>query len=376
MPFFEIQSDRLSRLTPVGFSQAEVHERRDLQRLLRKHLPELIPDVLVIAEEFGDWDDSKRRIDLLGLDKQANLVVIELKRGDTGVHMELQAVRYAAMVSTMTFDQAIDTYRHFLDTDEGEDPRQRILDFLGWTEPNDDNFAQDVRIVLFSEDYSRELTSAILWLNDKGLEITCFRMSGYKLGERVLVDFQQIIPLKEAEEFQVRVRAKQQVERAARQTRVPWNNEFYANYGGEDRSWDDAVLYGFISAGGGDWFSRTLRLLTVGGRVWVNRPGVGYIGVGEVLGGPISAPDFEVKTKTGMRRYLDVGQIGKHLREHTNDSDKMEYFVPVRWIATVPEDEAIREPGFFGNQNSVAKPTVASWPDTVARLKSAFGIAP
>ena len=61
----------------------------------------------MIAEEFGQWEDSRRRIDLLGLDKGANLVVIELKRTEDGGHMELQAIRYAAMVSTLTFDKLI-----------------------------------------------------------------------------------------------------------------------------------------------------------------------------------------------------------------------------------------------------------------------------
>ncbi|WP_229262130.1 hypothetical protein [Duganella guangzhouensis] len=61
---------------------------------------------MVLAEEFGDWVGANRRIDLLCLDDQANLVIVELKR-DNSAHMELQALRYAAMVSTMRFDQAV-----------------------------------------------------------------------------------------------------------------------------------------------------------------------------------------------------------------------------------------------------------------------------
>ena len=57
------------------------------------------PSGMVLAEEFGEWEASRRRIDLLVLDKDANLVVVELKRTDDGGHMELQALRYAAMVS-------------------------------------------------------------------------------------------------------------------------------------------------------------------------------------------------------------------------------------------------------------------------------------
>ena len=44
------------------------------------------------------------------IDKAGNLVVIELKRDEDGAHMELQAIRYAAMVSTMTFERAVEVY--------------------------------------------------------------------------------------------------------------------------------------------------------------------------------------------------------------------------------------------------------------------------
>ena len=52
---------------------------------------------LVISEEFSDWEDSKKRIDLLGIDSDANLVIIELKRTEDGSYMDLQAIRYAAI---------------------------------------------------------------------------------------------------------------------------------------------------------------------------------------------------------------------------------------------------------------------------------------
>ena len=373
MAFFELDEQGMSRLSSISLAAAQVHERRDLQRILHERSRELLDDVLVIAEEFGDWDESRRRIDLLGVDRDANLVVIELKRGDTGVHMELQAVRYAAMVSKMTFEQAADAYaRHAA---EGTEARADLLEFLGWDEPHEDDFGQDVRIVLFSEDFSRELTSSILWLNEKGLEITCFRMSAYRLQERLLVDFQQIIPLKEAEDYQVKVRNKQLVEQSERKQRVPWNGEFYANFGvSRHRSWDDARKFGFISAGGGEWFSRTLHLLEPGARVWVNRPTVGYVGVATVLGEPVRADEFKVRTDSGIHPYLEVSAVRDALLERGAASDKTEWFVPVKWLAHRPESNAVRETGLFGNQNSVAKPTALTWPHTVERLKAEFGI--
>lgn len=373
MAFFELDEQGLSPLSAISLAAAQIHERRDLQRFLRERSRELLEDVLVIAEEFGDWDESRRRIDLLGIDRDANLVVIELKRGDTGVHMELQAVRYAAMVSKMTFEQAAQAYERHVP--EGMDARADLLEFLGWAEPREDDFGQDVRIVLFSEDFSRELTSSILWLNEKGLEITCFRMSAYRMQERLLIDFQQIIPLKEAEDYQVKVRNKQLVEQTERKQRVPWNGEFYANFGvSPHRSWEDARKFGFISAGGGEWFTRTLNLLEPGARVWVNRPTVGYVGVATVLGEPVRADEFKVRTDTGIRPYLEVSAVREALLARRATGDKAEWYVPVKWLAHRSESEAIREAGLFGNQNSVAKPTAMSWPHTVERLKAEFGI--
>lgn len=51
------------------------------------------------------------------------------------------------------------------------------------------------------------------------------------------------------------------------------------------------------------------------------------------------------------------------------------HMVPVKWIKTVPVSKAIRETGFFGNQNTVAKPKSKKWLHTVERLKQRFGIA-
>ena len=218
MPIYEFGQEAISRVEETTFSQGGIQERRDLQRLLRDQIEVIAPETLVISEEFGEWEDSRRRIDLLGVDKAANLVVIELKRTEDGGHMELQSIRYAAMVSTMAFDQAADVFSRYLTKlgKEAEDARGVILDFLGWDEPDYDQFAQDVRIVLASAEFSRELTTSVLWLIDHDVDIRCVRLKPYNFERRVLVDVQQIIPLPEAVEYQVQVREKARKERQAR----------------------------------------------------------------------------------------------------------------------------------------------------------------
>ncbi len=217
MPIYEINSERIVKIDETSFEEIGLQERKNLQKLLRNQIEVIAPDTLVIAEEFGEWEDSRRRIDLLGLDKEANLVVIELKRTDDGGHMELQAIRYAAMVSTMTFDKAVEVYSDYLEkTGRGDDTRESILNFLEWDEPDEDVFAQDVRILLVSADFGKELTTAVMWLNDHDLDIRCIRIKPYNDKGRTLVDVQQVIPLPEAEEYQVQIREKTARERSAR----------------------------------------------------------------------------------------------------------------------------------------------------------------
>lgn len=217
MAIYELNETGIRRLERTTFADRGIRERQDIQRLLREQIEIISDQTMVIAEEFGDWDASRRRIDLLCIDKDANLVVIELKRTEDGGHMELQAIRYSAMISTMTFDQVVEAHKSFLSSiGSDDDAMQRILEFLDWEEPDEDAFAQDVRIVLASAEFSKELTSSVLWLNDKGIDIRCVKMEPFYDGQKILLDIQQVIPLPETEQFQVQVRQKKQKEQQSR----------------------------------------------------------------------------------------------------------------------------------------------------------------
>ena len=148
--------------------------------------------------------------------------------------MELQSIRYASLVSTMTFDQAADAFGRYLTQlgKENQDPREMILDFLGWDEPDDNQFAHDVRIVLASGEFSKELTSSVLWLIEHDIDIRCVRLKPYSLDGCLLVDVQQIIPLPEAAEYQVQVREKARKERQARASSADFTR-FHVQIDGE-----------------------------------------------------------------------------------------------------------------------------------------------
>ncbi|MFO1447925.1 MAG: DUF4268 domain-containing protein [Opitutaceae bacterium] len=229
MPLFEITNTAFRPIAEASLTDLKLRERGDLQRLLRTQIDVIADDIYVLTEEFGEWEDSRRRIDLLGIDKQANLVVIELKRTTDGGHMDLQAIRYASMVSTLTFEKATQIHSDFLEKigENAGDAQSKILEFLGWDEADEENFAGDVRIVLISEDFGKELTSAVLWLRDREINISCIRLRPYADGNTRLVDVQQIIPLPEANEYQVQLREKEQKGRQKRAERFDIRQKFW-----------------------------------------------------------------------------------------------------------------------------------------------------
>ena len=230
MPIFQVTPTELKALAETSFNAENIMERRDIQRLLRQQISVLDERLMVIAEEFGDWLDSSRRIDLLCIDSHANLVVVELKRTDDGGLMELQALRYAAMVSTMRFEQLVDTFARFSSKADPDlvTARSKILDFLGWSDIDEDQFAQDTHIVLAAADFSKELTTAVMWLLDYGINIRCVRLKPWRMENgTVLLDVQQLIPLPEATEFQTQIGVKKQAERQDRMERHDLRLKFW-----------------------------------------------------------------------------------------------------------------------------------------------------
>jgi hypothetical protein len=156
----------------------------------------------------------------------------------------------------------------------------------------------------------------------------------------------------------------------------PRNGDFYFNYGHAEgwREWEDARRYGFICAGGGSWFSEPLAKLSPGDRVWVYAPHYGYVGVARVTGRVQPARDFQVREASGrMRPVMDVvaATDGYH-HDEIGDPERCEYFVAVRWLQTVPVEEAVTESGFFATELIVCQPTARKWHDTLRRLRRAF----
>jgi len=102
-------------------------------------------------------------------------------------------------------------------------PKAQYLNFLGWDEPRGSEFGQDVKIVLVAANFSKEITTSVLWLNERDLDIRCVRLIPYQFMEKTLLDIQQVVPLPESTEYQIRLRKKAAEERNTQQGGADWS---------------------------------------------------------------------------------------------------------------------------------------------------------
>lgn len=303
------------------------------------------------------------RIDLLAIAPDGSLVLIELKRDRTPREIVAQALDYAAWVSRLNAD---DVSRIFSRFSNGSSLGQAFLHRFG-SELEDEAINQPPhQIVIVAAELDPSTERIVNYLNDQGIAINVLFFRVFQHGDDQFLSRAWLI---DPGETQANVAGSVK----AKGEKEPWNGEFYVSYGpSSSRSWEDARSYGYISGGGGTWYSQTLKLLSPGDRIWVKIPKSGYVGVGIVTEAAVAGNEFKVPTPEGERLAFDVIKTGGVERRFADDPEKTEYFVRVAWLDTVPEAKAIREVGLFGNQNTVCQPLTPKWRHTVERLKTYF----
>ena len=190
-------------ITEVEFAALGFQERRDIQEWVASNPNILGQNLLIIGKEFSGFDRTNERLDLLAIEPDGTLVIIELKRDDTGSDAHWQAIKYASYFRHAHDDSIIRMLAAYKDVSE-EDAGSMLLKHLG-----DDDFSSlnhDQRIILASHRFAPEVTSAVLWLNEKAPEdnlITCVQLIPYvdSKTDALYVQANTIIPTPGMEDY-------------------------------------------------------------------------------------------------------------------------------------------------------------------------------
>ena len=334
-----------------------------LEEIIAADLSILDPQLLLIGRQvptsFGKY------IDLLALDADGRLVIIELKRDRTPREVVAQTLDYGSWVLTLKDDDIAAIFDAFQKRYAPEAASRSLDDafkqrFHVQSLPDALNDGHELLIVAGGLDPSTErIVEYLSGQYEVPINVAFFRF--FKDGDAEYLSRAWLLDPTQPDASGVSAPDR------------PWNGECYVSFGENvDRKWSHAVEHGYIAGGGGTWYSNTLKSLEPGERVWVNVPSTGYVGVGYVLEPALPITEFEVRGPDGGKQ--PITEIGDHLPSTDVPADELEYFVRVQWLKTVPLGQAIKERGFFGNQNTVARPRTSKWEHTVERLKQRFGV--
>ncbi|AEN07455.1 hypothetical protein Halar_0190 (plasmid) [halophilic archaeon DL31] len=336
---WRIDGDEYARV-PSG----KLNDESRLEELVKKDPNLLGRNILIIGQQVRTA--SGKRLDLLGMDAEGDLHIIELKRDRTPRDVIAQALDYASWVRTLTYDDLTEIYSEF---DDDRELEEAFSDKLGPRRPEGEsgvpetvNQAHTITVVASELDAGTERIIEYL-AEEYGVPVNAVRFNYYEDGDREYIGRSWLIDPHDTPEPPTK--------------REAWNGQdYYVSFGdGEHRSWSDSRKYGFISAGQGEWYSRTLDQLAIDDRVFVHIPGEGYVGVGTVTQEQTAVTDFELETDDGPINILDADLDAPHMDANKDDDALREYLVGIDWIDTRPATDAYWEPGMYANQNTVTK---------------------
>ena len=191
MRVFGIQSDgRFNEYVQTPF-QIE-HEEITLEGWLEMNPDGMVEDgrILIIGRQvvtnFGGF------IDLLGLDREGEVVVIELKRDRTPRDTIAQALEYVSFAEQLDTAQLEEVLRSYLNDDSltlAEHHREYFQ--LGSDEAV--AFNKDQRIVIVGQRVTPEIRQTAIFLRSKGIRVTCVEFSFFQAGGGTRLLSQEIV---------------------------------------------------------------------------------------------------------------------------------------------------------------------------------------
>lgn len=193
------ENNSISEIKPTTFKQLGFREREHLQEWIAKNPACLDEELLIIQKEFSGFSDTNERLDLLALDKQGNLVIIENKLDDSGRDVTWQVLKYASYCSSLSSKDIIDIYNQYLGNGSATEMLEEFFESEDYEKELNSGNSQ--RIMMVAGSFRKEVTSTVLWLMNYGLRIQCFKATPFQMENRLLINFEQVIPMREAEEF-------------------------------------------------------------------------------------------------------------------------------------------------------------------------------
>jgi Predicted nuclease of the RecB family len=216
MYLIDTQNKKATALEKKSFSELKLSERYDLQEWISGNPLILGEKLLIIQKEFDGFSDTNERLDLLALDENGKLVVIENKLDDSGRNVVWQALKYVSYCATLTKTEICQIYQRYLGASGSAE--EKLLEFYNIEDYDSlvlNASNSDQRIILVAANFRKEVTSTVLWLEGHNIEIKCIKVTPYLDGDKLYLDTEQILPMQDVGDYQIRRIAKERDEVAS-----------------------------------------------------------------------------------------------------------------------------------------------------------------
>lgn len=240
---FDKDKNDLVQIEETQFSVEGLTEFQNIEKWTRRN-----PDILSAGEEaalmiIGEQKTSQSnvRLDLLGVDRFGNMVIIELKRDLAEKMTENQAITYASSLVYTTFNEACTIYAEYLEKNRIELELSETENFLKVAKDDltsfcasidiSEDFNRNQRIILVAGDFSQDLLSAVTWLILRGIKIECIKLTLYRFNNELIVQPKRVLPTPDISENIVRIKlAEERSTDKKRMTYQKWEGDIEAHY--------------------------------------------------------------------------------------------------------------------------------------------------
>lgn len=327
MDLWQIKNDQLEPMNRISLN---------LEKRLKKWIFEDISllglDLLILGQEvhtaYGGF------IDILAMDREGNLVIIELKRDKTPRDIIAQCLDYGTWVKNLSYEEIIGIHSSNMNLD-------LVTEFEEYFENKiPDEINRNYRIIIVAESLDDSTERIANHLNeDYNVDINAIFFNVFEKDSNEFIGRSW---LKDPEDIIIEKKRKQN-----------WTGYYFVNTGileGKSRKWELNLKYDFVSAGGGNRWINAIKKLKKGDKIFALIKGNGYVGYGIVLEEAVIVKDYLFEGKKIIDELPD-DHTWKILKEPSKD----EWLVKVEWKKTVDENNAKWFKGAFANQNVVCK---------------------
>lgn len=239
---YDKDKNEIVSIEETTFSLENLKELQNIEVWLRKN-PSILSesdeeDIMIVGEQ--KTSTTMKRLDLLGVDRFGNIVVIESKRDLAEKMTEFQAITYASYFVGTTFGEVCKIYVDYLKKNKTELRLPEDLNILEEAENSLRNFCSSIiipedfnknqRIILVAGEFSEDLLSAVTWLILKDIDIECIKLESYKHNGDLFIYPRKILPTPDISENIVKIKmAEEEIDRKRKRYKV-WEGDIEEHY--------------------------------------------------------------------------------------------------------------------------------------------------